>query len=167
MVQPTLFRRLAFTAFLVVVCACGWLRTEAAAAAIHGWNQAAPHASTGPSILRTVVTDFDGDGDADQVSVHADLVVHVWLNDGLGRFAPLALADVALWDARDLSLALDETSTTDNSDQSDAAAHVEPRAGPFVFQRSRAVQARPSAAPRSRPHSSSTPRAPPASLRLS
>lgn len=167
MVQPTLFRRLAFTAVMVVVCACGWLRTEAAAAAIQGWDQATNHASTAHTALRTVVTDFDGDGDADRVAIQSDLVVHVWLNDGLGRFAPLAIADVALWEARDLSVSIDQTSTADNSDQSDAAAHVEPRAGPFVFQLSRAVQVRPSAAPRSRPHSSSTPRAPPASLRFS
>lgn len=167
MVQPTLFRRLAFTAFMVVVCACGWLRLEAATATSSGWSQTAPHASTGQADVRSVVTDFDGDGDADRVSIQGNLVVNVWLNDGLGRFAPLTIADVALWEVRDLSLTLDETSTTDNSDQSDAAAHVEPRAGPFVLQLSRAVRARPSAAPRSRPHSSSTPRAPPASLRLS
>ena len=171
--QPLIIRRLAFAALWLTLCLGGWLTVNHASAAplsssvsnLASLPGAEPtHESVARTALRTVAIDFDGDGDTDQVALHAEpsgLSVRVWLNDGLGRLAPMAVANVATWQVRELHVTIDETSTTDNSDQSDAAAHVEPRAGPVSIEPSRAAFAVVHATPRTRPHFRSSPRAPP------
>lgn len=60
----------------------------------------------------------------------------------------------------------DPLATTETSDQSDASARIESRAGPLVSPQSRAVPVTCPGVTRSRTRSGSTPRAPPASLRF-
>lgn len=166
MVQPTTTRRIALAALALVLCVGGWWRADASQATpVARWTQAVSLAAA-PAVTRTVLTDFDGDGDTDRVALHADLVVQVSRNDGLERSAPLAAVEAARWAAHALHVTSVDDSTTDNSDESDPMAHVEPRAGPLASRHSRAVPPLRSTTPRSRTHSSSTPRAPPASRRL-
>ena len=173
MLQPSITRRFALAAVWLALCVGGWLKVDHAAAAQFSASTArasgipgvaAGHESLARTAVRTVAVDFDGDGDTDQVSLHTDasgIAVRVWLNDGFGRLAPLALANVTAWQVRDLHVTLDETSTTDSSDQSDATAHVEPRAGPITIEPSRAAFAVLEVTPRTRPQFRSSPRAPP------
>lgn len=165
MPQPFLHYRLTLLTLLVALCSL-WVSAGAMSAA---FRRGPGHFSQAQALaIRATTADFDRHGATDHVARHSgeeQLGVRVSLDDGRGGRVPVA-AEVRVWEDRDISLTLGDTSTTDNSDESDAAAHIESRAGPSVVQPSRPLLGILDASPRFRSHSSSTPRAPPAALRL-
>lgn len=159
-------RFLLFATLVVSLCVGGWWRAEARPLTPPSSTCDATAAQT--TTVRTLIVASARHDDADGGALqHGDGPgLRAWLNDAHGQRNPLGVTDVASWASSQLRVTLDETSNTDNSDQSDGAAHVEPRAGPIAFEPSRALFAVVEAAPRTRSHSSSTPRAPPLSLRF-
>lgn len=156
------FRRLLAAGLVLAAC----LSLSARADAAGGWSASAwaclgVDAST-PGNLRI---DIDADGDVDRLAVdHALTVGTVWENDHTDGRALFQIPDhLAFPDFLDDAL---HSTLTDDSDSSDPSVRTESRGGPSTPQPAGTVPAVSPIAPRSRTFSSSTPRGPPAVLRL-
>ena len=150
--------RLPLVALLLGLGLAGWVRAA--------WLPAPPPISW--SSAHAWHLDSNGDQGYAWVANEPGAKAGIWQADGHSR---LLLADALSVTPRRPTETYLTTfdlhhSTIDTSDQSDASARIEARAGPTVSQQSRAVLPTSQAALRSRTRTGSTPRAPPTALRL-
>ncbi len=161
---PFLLRRLPACGLVLVTCLslCG--RADAARVwSAAAWARLGGTVATHPP--GRIAMDIDADGDIDQLAVdHALSTRTVWENEHTDGLALFQISDRLV--QPDLLRQALQPTPTDDSDSSDPSVRTESRAGPSVAQHAGAVPAVSPIAPRSRTFSSSTPRAPPAALRL-
>jgi hypothetical protein len=176
MPRPIIARRLyLLTAFLALL-AGAWIEVEAAplarsSAATLSDPAAVPETIELAAVERVspafavVAVDFDADGDLDIIGIDASLTLLVWENDGTGSLTRKEPSEAPKCVSDGDEPGLDSPPIPEITDQSDTASvRLVRRTDPVSPGRTRGVCADSAVPLRTRPRSSSTPRAPPVSI---
>jgi len=179
MFKSIIARRLPLLTAILALLAGAWIEVEATPLARSQSREAAYSALSAfpddidlsaadrlSAALAMVAVDLDADGDLDIVGLDASLTLLVWENDGAGSLTLKEPSDSPkiVSDGDDPSL--DSPAITEISDQGDTSSvRLERRSDPVSPTGSRCVCTDSPIPLRTRTRSSSTPRAPPLSIR--